>query len=649
MIRVGTQGYVMLATLIGLTILAALALVYSTLTIQNRRDTVNVARSSAGFYAAEGGLNFRAQKVQSIFTAKLTPTPVGESPTAACAPGTAMGTQDFACDSTLSLGGRTVTTYMLDKTQYKDGYPMQGTVNTGERFGDLNYIQYVYRVMSEAKRPGQEGVEARVQMDFQSRLIPMFQFAAFYKKDLEINPGSNMTLQGRVHTNSNLYLSPGENATLGITGQVSAQKIYRGRKDKADCRASSTVSIQAMDSTMKTLTSCNGLAATQLGASDFKPFGSRLNVPGPKIEIPEPSKLDPSKDNELFKEADIRFVVTPNPSAFASSTIRVVNADGMTQLAATNYINGPECRDSTGKGPLGFSESLYDKRDREFKQLLDINQTLLMNCIQKAATNNPGTFKNAAGEALRLDDATGNGMAWHFSFGGPGDSYNKYETDSNGNVVKKATKFGIRVGNAAKLGSSVSGAPNIKGLTIVSNQSAYLQGDFNKNGTNGADWRPASVIADAINVLSNSWQDSTSMYAPMLPTNPPTAGAPAMASNTEINAAFLGGVDETKGTAYNGGLENYPRLHEHWRGSTLTYRGSFVSIGESSHTTSTFPNTCEKTALTDVRTLGTGRCVYQAPIRNFNYDTRFNDARNLPPLSPRFTYLRQIMFGRTYE
>ena len=35
--------------------------------------------------------------------------------------------------------------------------------------------------------------------------------------------------------------------------------------------------------------------------------------------------------------------------------------------------------------------------------------------------------------------------------------------------------------------------------------------------------------------------------------------------------------------------------------------------------------------------------------RNWGYDTRFNDAAQLPPLSPRFVYLSQTLFVREYE
>ena len=44
-----------------------------------------------------------------------------------------------------------------------------------------------------------------------------------------------------------------------------------------------------------------------------------------------------------------------------------------------------------------------------------------------------------------------------------------------------------------------------------------------------------------------------------------------------------------------------------------------------------------------------GGMQYTAPTRNWSYDTMFNDAAKLPPLAPRFVYLRQELFVRDYE
>lgn len=613
-----TDGYILVAVLVTLMILTALAMVYMTVTLQNKRDTVNVSRSTKGYYAAEGGLNLRAEQLVGVFKATNN-NPSGTSPTGnnPCV-GANQGSGDLKCNFDLNLSDRTVTTYVVDRTVYdSSGFPTQGQVNPGEKFEGLNYQQYAYRVISEANLPGKEGVEAKTEMEFQIRLIPMFQFAAFYKKDLEIAPGPAMTLRGRVHTNSNLYLSSGN--TLAINGQVSAQTLYRGRKDTTGC--SGTVQIADMSNTLKNLTGCSGGTAS-IDATALKPFGNRINVPGMTLDIPEPSKLDPSGSNELFRDADLRFVANKS----APNAISVVNASGNVETIATNYLKD-KC-----PGAVGISETLYDKRDQETKRLIDVDQTALMNCVYSAPG---GTFP------VKLDDSSGGGLVFHFSFGSLLDDFNKTEIDTSNLTKQKWTNYGVRIKNAKVLGSSVSGAPSIKGLTIVTNQPAYVQGDFNKDES--SNWKPAAVIADSVNILSNSWDDKNSEYAPMKAGGIPV---PALATETEVNAAFLAGVDQTTSGKYNGGLENYPRFHESWGGVKFRYRGSFVSLGESAHAKGKWPGTCS-VAYNDKPVKKAG-CVYDAPVRDWDYDSRFNNAKLLPPLSPRFTYKRLLRFGRTY-
>ena len=96
-------------------------------------------------------------------------------------------------------------------------------------------------------------------------------------------------------------------------------------------------------------------------------------------------------------------------------------------------------------------------------------------------------------------------------------------------------------------------------------------------------------------------------------------------------AEGAGGQDQG---SYNGGLENYPRFHEKWSGKTLTYRGSFVSLYEPLHVDGAWVY---------------GGMQYKAPSRDWGYDTDFDDAANLPPLSPRFVYLKQELFVRQFE
>jgi hypothetical protein len=152
------------------------------------------------------------------------------------------------------------------------------------------------------------------------------------------------------------------------------------------------------------------------------------------------------------------------------------------------------------------------------------------------------------------------------------------------------------------------------GLTVASQNPVYIQGDYNTalTGPGGTNHPPAAVLADAVTVLSNNWQDSHAASSSS------TLSGRA-ATTTTVNAALATGPsNESTSGAGNGQLENDIRLLENWSGQTLNYKGSIVDLWHSMQVTAPWQNT---------------GVYYNAPIRNWNYDTLFNT--NPPPGTPR--------------
>ena len=116
---------------------------------------------------------------------------------------------------------------------------------------------------------------------------------------------------------------------------------------------------------------------------------------------------------------------------------------------------------------------------------------------------------------------------------------------------------GIRLTNGAELAGP---------LTVVSENPVFVQGDFNTVNKVGA-----AVISDAVNLLSNSWDDSKG------PGDLPNA------SETTYNMAMITGNVRTPdgGGQYSGGFENLPRFHENWSGTAAKIRGAFANLFES--------------------------------------------------------------------
>jgi hypothetical protein len=125
-------------------------------------------------------------------------------------------------------------------------------------------------------------------------------------------------------------------------------------------------------------------------------------------------------------------------------------------------------------------------------------------------------------------------------------------------TMPSGSQSGIRLVNGHTLPSG--------GLTVATPDPLYIKGHYNSpaspnyRGTaNTSNTRPASLVGDAITILSENWND----------TKGNTSLANRTAVDTTVNAAFLSGIVPSNGVYYSGGAENFPRFLENWSGKTL--------------------------------------------------------------------------------
>lgn len=587
------KAFALIVVLFFVVIIVALLGAYLGITRLELASTKYTKDSLSGFAAGEAGLNIRAEEIKNIFVGYNRPSGISPSANNACKSGN-LGSGDFKCKN-YQFKNQKVTTYIEEA----EGNPITTTIPPGERYQNLNVMEYRYSVFSYATG-AQDQLESILQLKFKNRLVPLFQFAVFYDKDLEIAPGADMNLSGPIHTNGDLYLNA--EGKLNIYGQVtSAGDIYRGRKNNSNCNDS--VSVIAPVTLKAMLNGCSKRTKMQ----DFSAWKGMIESNVEKLTVPSPDILNPVPQSNYFSLADLRLQLKLNSSnkpntSFSKSGVVVLNSDGTINSGQTTKLNS--CTGSISNLPIGSTTSFYNNREKKNIRMFEIDLSALFNCLY--TTNWLGDTSKSLS-----DDAKG-GLVFNFSFDGV-------------DAGKSANNYGVRIKNGSFLGSTKSGAPSIKGLTIVTNQAIYLLGNYNVTTK-----KPAAIMADSFNILSNAWNDSKSSWDQRI------------ASNTTINTAILSGTDSTggiegtggQGGGYNGGLENYPRLHEQWSGKTLTYKGSFVSLNTPQHVNGTWVY---------------GSPQYNAPIRVWDYDTDFNDGDNLPPLSPRFVYLRQELFVRDWE
>ncbi|MFN0058232.1 MAG: hypothetical protein ACKVX7_07215 [Planctomycetota bacterium] len=176
-----------------------------------------------------------------------------------------------------------------------------------------------------------------------------------------------------------------------------------------------------------------------------------------------------------------------------------------------------------------------------------------------------------------------------------------YRTDASA-----AQPNGIRLTNATEI---------LAPMTVVSEDPVYVHGNFNTVNKKGA-----AVIADAVNLLSQNWND----------TKTATSGLPSAAPTT-YNLAMVTGIVPTPdgGGSYSGGFENLPRFHENWSGVSSTINGAFINLFDSE--------------IGRAPWMYGGR-AYTAPIRNWAFDPMLQDIDNMPPFTPNAVYFRRVVW-----
>jgi len=646
------------------------------------RGAVNATMT--GFYAAEAGLNKGMGDYKNIFLAFRIPTG-----------------SDFSTH-TFTLGTRSISYYLEDKTP--SPVP-QITIPSGQVFAGLNALQYDYTSNSTAKNLRGEP-EATVGAEFLVGYIPLFQFLAFYMGDLEILPGADMTLNGRVHTNGNLYLNTETGRTLSIednppngiqTVQVSAKgDLYRGRKNTTACLG--TVNIDKLENLVdpplgldsRTL-DCVGGATSIMSASTIAAYKGSIVTQLESIAVPQPDIIARGA-GEFWQKADLRIALVLNqvdqlpgaPAVVLPDSIEAQTVGGARDVAKTTSLQlfmtdvAWHNANSTLRGTMPIFYT--DVPDAPGSTCTDAAPAGCNNATAAAysdpATNRPTFSSNDRAYASNMGPLLGAGpqitnfdrdyrrggfynwrehkwmrllnvnmsdlLRWNAANGNP--FFNPGDTTDGGLVIFVTivgpnslviNNYGVRIFGSPSLQFPPAADPT--GLTVVSDQAIYSLGDYNSVA-----WQPAALIGDSINILSNNYWNAPPCTTNCRNDRQSTLGLADVlrdATTTTMNAAFLGGVDVTVGATYNGGLENYPRFQEDWSGGgrTLFYQGSFVSLGQPFHVNGTWCGT------------GAGCNIYNPPIRTWNYDPRFNNVANLPPLTPRFVYVQQVLFTEDFK
>ncbi len=295
-------------------------------------------------------------------------------------------------------------------------------------------------------------IAIQLEMGYMDALVPIFQFAAFYENDLEIANLPPMLLNGRVHTNSDLYVSSWSGLTLD-SYLTSAGNLLHGVKD-----------------------------------------GSGLSTPNGDVLI-----MDGNGVYQNMRNLDGTFLDSRDPGWVNESLARwggnVEDGNhGITELNMPIVMDGPPT-DIIDRGD-GNPDSFEHDAGLKFVD----DQALYL--------QGDGTWLDV------MTGLVASGAITYADFRDSREGRNVQAMDLDLGLLANSGYYptnGIIYSSTPDLGGDLPAIRLINGqqiqgpLTVATDNPLYTVGDFNTINK-----QPASFLADAVTVLSSNWDDTRS-------------------------------------------------------------------------------------------------------------------------------------------
>jgi hypothetical protein len=427
-------------------------------------------------------------------------------------------------------------------------------------YAGLHGFMCTVTVVSHARETGgYMDVTAGVLQELQLVRVPIFQNSLYSSGNMEISCGQPFFVTGRVHSNKTLYVEPDNVLTFGSSVTAVTDILFqRDPNDSRGAPAGSAVYVHPdeKESPVPALNLPIGLTNT--------PEAIREIIEPPGGEDPD----SPLGRLKYYNQCDL--ILTLSDTGLSATSGKF---NDFSTTIPTNELDQF----------VITTNQFWDAREGKTVASIDIDIGALKTWSETNSDLRPALATNILGT-----NSLSSIYIW--------DKRNL-----------PGTKLGaVRVFDGTKLPAA--------GLTVATGRPLYVFGDYNQSNsgnlgtTNTQTTKPASLVGDAITVLSDNWKDKNS-----------TADVGSRnAGNTTVNAAFLTGAVETANGNYSGGMENFPRFLETWGSIVFTYNGSMVKMFPSLYATNIW-----------------GKAnVYAPPKRNWAYDMNFEHAELIPPLTP---------------
>lgn len=482
------------ATLIALVMMTMLTLI-GIAALNTSDDEVSIAGNELhemqSFYASEAGLDAASAMIQRNYD--TTGAPPVTMP-----------------NGTLYMNGCIVSFSTVD-----NGAAQQRVLTAGTLSG-LHALVKTFTISSTGASNA-DNSKVILHQEFEAALVPIFQFAVFYGNDLEIAPGPDMTLIGRVHSNGNLWVQ--SNNSLKMDSYVTASgDILHGRKGPGGS-GSGDVLIKDADGNYVSMQEGGGWLDANDGHwydSSTARWNGRVQDAAhgqPPLNVPlNNSGGDP---HQLIERE------TGNPDSYeAKSTVKFIDGEAYVSAGGV-WINMTATMVSQGVITYTTND-FYDGREDEWVDALNLDMEKL--------------YDNGY--------APSNGVIYASTSGSSGDF------------------TALRIRNADELD-----AP----LTIASENPVYVEGNFNSSNK-----KPAAIFGDAVTFLSNAWSDANSSHSlSSRIASSTTVNASIMTGNVETTSSdYSGGFENLPRF-----LEDWSGRPFNWSGSMVNLWTSDHAIG----------------------------------------------------------------------
>jgi len=464
----------------------------------------------------------------------------------------------------------------------------------GSQYAGLNGWVTMYRVLSNAKQSDSaSNPTGAVQQDIQLYGIPVFQFAIFYNGLLEFTWCAPFTVNGRTHSNTNIYDGSSANLTFNSTVTSAGTITSPAWFGKTPSQYTGTISFNGSpgySTNVQTLT-------LPIGTNNSPSSVAQIIAMPPVGEDPNSAM----GQQRYFNKAGIVVLVS---NLTVSATLQTSGSDLAPITIIAPYTSTNYSLVSSNFPFLTLTNSFTDQRESKTVLATDIDISRLKTWLVTNPLVNT-KFPNTAG-------TYNNGVY-------PNIMYVADNRPSSSSILPA-----VRLVNGGIIPTNMSPSGQPTGFSLATPNPLYVKGDYNdpsgaQNSTDTSQTFPASLISDALTVLSRNWNDSQSTLSL-------SSGSKNKAVSTTINAAILAGNVPSTGSdvnSYSGGVMNLPRLLEDWgNGSSsvvLTINTSMVNLFSSSRATTQFQSP---------------GVYYYAPTRQFSFDLNFMNQAKIPPGTP---------------